>query len=72
MEFPDYALEILEYLTLQYGQEPTYNFANHIIEFLAQFPEALQKGLGSLPIVAKIRDYASGDALELLRVSENC
>lgn len=71
MEFPDYALEILEYLTLQYGKDPTYNFANHIIEFLAQFPEALQKGLGSLPIVAKIRDYASGDALELLRVSEN-
>jgi hypothetical protein len=71
MEFSDYAVEVLEYLTLQYGTDTRYNCANNIIECLAQFPELVQQGLGSLPIVAKIRDYASGEALELLRGSEN-
>ncbi|MGL4623001.1 MAG: FkbM family methyltransferase [Chroococcidiopsis sp.] len=57
MNFPDYALELLEYLTLQHGHNPKYNFANNIIESLAQFPELAKHGLGSLPIVARIRDY---------------
>jgi FkbM family methyltransferase len=59
MNFPDYALELLEYLTLQHGNNPQYNFANNIIEGLAQFPELVKQGLGSLPIVARIRDYIS-------------
>ncbi|MEQ9486649.1 FkbM family methyltransferase [Coleofasciculus sp. F4-SAH-05] len=57
MNFPDYALELLEYLTLQYGTDSCYNFANNILESLAQFPELVQPGLDSLPIVASIRDY---------------
>lgn len=59
MDFPDYALELLEYLTLQYGTDANYNFANNIIESLAQFPDLVQQGLDSLPIVAKIREYVS-------------
>jgi len=59
MNFPDYALELLEYLTLEHGNNPKYNFANNIIESLAQFPELVKQGLDSLPIVARIRDYIS-------------
>jgi hypothetical protein len=53
--FPDYCLELLEYLTVQHGEEPKYNFANSIMESLSKFPELVQQGLDSLPIVANIR-----------------
>lgn len=66
MNFPDYALELLEYLTLHYGNHSNYNLANNIIESLAQFPEIVEQGLDSLPIVANIRNYVSGNSLELL------
>jgi len=69
MNFPDYALELLEYLTVNYGNETNYNFANNILESLAKFPELVKQGLGTLPIVARIRDYVSGSNLELLQES---
>ncbi|MBO0349185.1 FkbM family methyltransferase [Phormidium pseudopriestleyi FRX01] len=57
MDFPDYALELLEYLTLEYGKKDiNYNYAPNIVESLVQFPE-LKKQLGALPIIEKIRDY---------------
>jgi FkbM family methyltransferase len=60
LNFPDYTLEILEYLTLQYGsKDSNYNFADCIIEGLSQFPDLVSQGLDSLPIVVNIRDYAS-------------
>ena len=60
LNFPDYALEILEYLTLQYGsKDSNYNFADNIIEGLAQFPDLVAQGLNSLAVVVKIQDYAS-------------
>lgn len=58
LDFPDYTLEILEFLTLRYGQEPTYNFADAILESLARFPELVRQG-EALPILASIRDYVS-------------
>ena len=61
MKFPDYALEILEYLTLNHGGDPNYNFANNIIESLGQIPELTEQGLESLPIVARLREYISLD-----------
>ncbi|NER99123.1 MAG: FkbM family methyltransferase [Symploca sp. SIO1B1] len=64
MNFTDYALELLEYLTLKYGKDPKYNFSNNIIEGLAQVPELLQQGLASLPIVTRIKDYISDYELE--------
>lgn len=60
MNFPDYALELLEYLTLEYGKDPQYNCANNIVESLAQFPELVTQGLGSLPVVSRIKDYITG------------
>ena len=65
MNFPDYALELLEYLTLHYGSDAKYNFADNIVESLAQFPELVQQGLGTLAVVDKIQDYVSDDNLYL-------
>ena len=60
MGFPDYALEILEYLTLNYGvNNPQYNFADIIIESLSQVPVLVEKGIENLPIVNRLKDYAS-------------
>jgi FkbM family methyltransferase len=57
MNFPDYALELLEHLTVNYGNNPQYNFANTILEGLSQFPDLVQHGLEKLPIVSRLREY---------------
>jgi FkbM family methyltransferase len=57
MNFGDYALELLEYLTLNYGKDERYNFADNIVESLGQFPNLVEQGLSSLAVVANIRDY---------------
>lgn len=57
MEFCDYTLELLEYLTLNYGNNPKYNFADTIVQSLHQIPQLAQQGLDSLPVVIRIRDY---------------
>jgi FkbM family methyltransferase len=59
MNFSDYTLELLEYLTLNYGSDPAYNFADNIVECLAQFPELVEQGLKSLPVVANLWSYVS-------------
>ncbi|WP_414572787.1 FkbM family methyltransferase [Nostoc sp. CCY 9925] len=55
--FPDYALELLEYLTVEYGVNAEYNFAHTIIESLSNFPELVKLGLDSLAVVANIRPF---------------
>ena len=57
LNFPDYALELLEYLTLNFGKNSKYNCANNIVEGLSQFPELVKQGLDSLPVIAKIQEY---------------
>lgn len=59
MNFGDYALELLEYLTLNYGKDERYNCANNIVESLGQFPDLVEQGLSSLAVVANIRDYVT-------------
>jgi hypothetical protein len=54
-DYPDYALELLVYLTIEYGDDPRYNLAQEIIQCLSRFPELVNQGLDSLPIVASIR-----------------
>lgn len=61
LNFPDYALELLEYLTLQFGENPKYNCANNIVESLSQFPALVKQGLDSLPVIARIKDYLIAD-----------
>ena len=70
LNFPDYTLELLEYLTLHYGNNPDYNFANNIVESLAQFPELVNKGITSLPVVSRILDYIDGYDIESLIPSQ--
>jgi FkbM family methyltransferase len=57
LEFPDYTLELLEYLTVNYGADPKYNFADVIINVLSQFPDLVESGLDALPIVANITPF---------------
>lgn len=57
LHFPGYALELLEYLTINYSHNPNYNFANNIVETLTQFPELVEQGLDSLPVIQNIREY---------------
>jgi FkbM family methyltransferase len=63
--FADYALEILDYLTLNYGNNPNYNFADNIIESLAKIPNLVKEGLENLPIVNGLRDYANSSNVYL-------
>jgi FkbM family methyltransferase len=64
LEFSDYALELLEYLTINYGDDPNYNFASDIIQSLSQFPELVDRGLNSLPIVQRIYKLSNLDSIE--------
>jgi FkbM family methyltransferase len=61
LSFPDYTLELLIYLTLQYGADEKYNFADIIIECLAQIPGIFQewKNLSDSPIVKQVISYSS-------------
>lgn len=55
LEYPDYCLELLEYLTINYGDDPRYNFAVEILNCLSQFPNFVEQGLHNLPIIQNIR-----------------
>ncbi|WP_448572116.1 FkbM family methyltransferase, partial [Trichothermofontia sp.] len=57
MNFADYALELLEFLTLNYGEDARYNFANIIVEVLAQLPGMEGQDLERIPIVKSIRNF---------------
>ncbi|MDX2254566.1 MAG: FkbM family methyltransferase [Pseudanabaenaceae cyanobacterium bins.39] len=59
LEFPDYALELLEHLTLHYGDNSNYNFADSIIEGLSNFPSLVEAGLSKLPVVQNIEKFAT-------------
>lgn len=59
MQFSDYALEVLEYLTLNFGNTPEYNVADAIFASLSQYPELVQHGLASLPVIQNIQDFLS-------------
>lgn len=55
MGYPDYGFELLEYLTINYGDNPQYNFAQEIVDIVSKFPELVKQGLDSLPIINNIR-----------------
>jgi FkbM family methyltransferase len=70
LELTDYALELLEFLTLQYGQDNRYNVANPIVESMARLPELMQLGLHQLPTINKLQDYITGTAIDLIQASQ--
>lgn len=57
LDFSDYALQLLHYLTLNYGSDPNYNFANNIVEGLAQFPELVEQELRNLAVINSLQGY---------------
>lgn len=63
LEFSDYALELLEYLTLTYGNDPAYNFADAIIASFKTIPELAERGISDLPIVANLQPYLSTEVV---------
>jgi len=63
--FPDYALEILIYLTTNHGDNPNYNFADTIVQSLAEISDLEKHGLASLEILEPIKDYMSQSCKDL-------
>ena len=71
LNFYDYALELLEYITWKYGDNERYNFANHIVEVLSQYPDFVKQGLDSLPILERIKDRINNFSLKTTQTSPN-
>lgn len=54
LEFTDYALELLEHLTLHYSNDSRYNLADSLVVSIAQVPEILKEGLESFPTIQRL------------------
>jgi hypothetical protein len=67
MDFIDYAIELLVYLTVNYGQDKNYNFADNIMEVLKQFPDLVKQGLANLAIVQNLKDFLGAEFQQLLQ-----
>jgi FkbM family methyltransferase len=67
MNFTDYAVEILEHLTVTFGKEPAYNFANVIVEVLAESSKLFEQDLQSLPLIKNVQKYLSQESLKLIQ-----
>ncbi|MBE9010390.1 FkbM family methyltransferase [Pseudanabaenaceae cyanobacterium LEGE 13415] len=61
LEFPDYALELLCYVTIKYGNDPIYDFAPVIVEVFSQFSELANQGIDAF--VNAMRDRLSSTLL---------
>ena len=59
MGFYDYALELLVYLTVNYGNNEQYNFADDIVDCLTQLPSSPERNSKFAAIINQIRDYLS-------------
>jgi FkbM family methyltransferase len=58
LQFPDYALELLEYLTLNHSaDDQQFNFAPAIMDAFSQIPEIVEQGLETLPTIRNLQDY---------------
>jgi FkbM family methyltransferase len=55
--FPDYALELLVHLTLNYGHDLRFNCTNEILENLSQIPDFVERGLRSLPTIQAVLEF---------------
>jgi hypothetical protein len=67
MDFTDYTIELLVYLTVNYGQDKDYNFADNIMEVLSQFPDLVKQGLANLAVVQTLKDFFGAEAQKLLQ-----
>lgn len=65
LEFSDYALELLEYLILNYGSDPAYNVADAIVESLQLYPNVASRW-DAFPFFQTLQKYASLEMLNVL------
>ena len=56
MNFHDYAMEVLVYLTLRYGDDKNYNFTDNILESIESLPEELKQQMLFLPVIQKLKE----------------
>ena len=58
LEFTDYEIELLEFLTVNYGNsDRRFNFADLLVSNFAKVPELMQAGLESLPTVQRLQNF---------------
>lgn len=55
--FTDYALELLIFLTSNYGANPRHNYANAIVHSLQQITELRDQNIENLPILQSIQNF---------------
>jgi len=61
MNFTDYALEVFEYLILNYGQHEKYNVADQIVKSLTTFPSLTEKSFKDLTIVKDLKPFINNE-----------
>jgi hypothetical protein len=54
MNFVDYAAELLEYVTVRYGDDPRFNFARPIVETLERLPSLNPDVLAQIPAYVRM------------------
>lgn len=58
LEFTDYSVELLEFITLAYGDDTQYNFAPQILEILSQaFDQYDMDTLMKIPILERLKSF---------------
>lgn len=57
LEFTDYAFELLEFMTLNYGDDPQYNYAPEILGILTQVLDQDPDVLKKTPILARLKSF---------------
>lgn len=58
LDFTDYEIELLEFLTLNYGKsDRRFNFADLLVSNFAKVSKLVQAGLESLPTIARLQPF---------------
>jgi FkbM family methyltransferase len=57
LQFPDYALELLKYLTFNYGSETQFNYAKVVIDTLANLPGIIEEGQDKFPVFEQLKPF---------------
>lgn len=62
LEFTDYALELLEFITLRHDKtDPKFNLANIIMTCLAQVPEIVSEDINNFPTIQRLSSHLRQD-----------
>jgi FkbM family methyltransferase len=57
LDFPDFTLELLEYLTLNFGTDPQFNYSKIIVDVISDFPDLVEKGIEKLQVIQNIQPF---------------